>query len=218
MSLITEYHDSLPYVDHDPSPEEREHIARLISRELAPEATQPAPSDALNDALHPLIPALREPQFSPLMQRELDRVAAKQPLTGGVDLTRYEAPEAPSSPAGAKSEEWRTVLQHAYAASTHLSMRVENLKLLDQHGKNTWLTANAETEAVLRTMEAEAARLKAESEQINRERRMRQESGRAELAALEESWRKSISGILEVEIAIDGLKRQILQRKRDLAH
>ncbi|KAI5287664.1 hypothetical protein KEM54_005834 [Ascosphaera aggregata] len=206
MSLITEYHDSLPYIDHDPSPAEREQISRLIASELSSEAST---------HLHPSIPTFPEPKFSTLIQGELDRKAANQPIKGGIDLTRYEAPEPPAQ--GAPVSEWRSVLQAAYASAAHLTTRTENLKLLEQNGKNVWLTSNAETEAVLKSLEKQVAELKEEGERINRERKLRQEGGKGELVALEEAWRKSISGIIEVEIAMENLRKAILERKRQMA-
>ncbi|KAI5297501.1 hypothetical protein KEM56_004771, partial [Ascosphaera pollenicola] len=173
---------------------------------LAPEASA---------QLHPSIPTFPPPKFSPLIQQELDRKAANKPLTGGIDLTRYEVPEPPAQ--GEPLSHWRSALQHAYTSASHLTTRTENLKLLEQNGKNAWLTPNAETEAMLESMEKEIADSKEEAEHINRQRRLRQESGKGELVALEESWKKSIGGVIEVEVAAEDLRREILERKRQMA-
>lgn len=98
-----------------------------------------------------------------------------------------------------------------------MTTRADNLKLLEQNGKNAWLTSNAETEAILKSLEKEISDLKEEADRINRERRLRQENGKGELVALEDAWKKSIGGVIEVEVAAENLRREILERKRQMA-
>ncbi|KAI5299071.1 hypothetical protein KEM55_002608, partial [Ascosphaera atra] len=155
-----------------------------------------------------------DPTFTPLYQKELDRKAANEPLNA-IDLSRYEAPEPPAE--GAAIDEWRTALQRAYAASTHLSTRRENLGLLEENGKNAWLVSNAHAEEVLRGLERELEGVKEEMVGVNRERRRRQESGKGELEALEESWKKGVRGFIECEVRVNQVKREILERKRGMA-
>lgn len=78
---------SLLDIDYEPSAHARANAEKLISAELSPDHAS---------SLHSSIPAFPEPQFSPLMQQELERKAAGLPLTGGIDLSRYEAPEPPA--------------------------------------------------------------------------------------------------------------------------
>ncbi|KAF9892763.1 hypothetical protein FE257_001165 [Aspergillus nanangensis] len=214
MPVINESHDSLPYIDSAPSSRARAEAEKLISAEL--------PSN-YSTTLHPSIPAFSEPQFSPLIEQEIERKAAGQPLTGGIDVTRYEAPEPPiqSSEAGPNAtpnlDEWRQTLQKAYTASSHLFMRHENLALLEENGKNAWLIGNSQLEDILRGLEKELAETKQAAEEVNKQRKIAQESNKGELAGLEESWRKGVGAILDVELAAENLRLQILEQRRQLA-
>ncbi|PKY04164.1 hypothetical protein P168DRAFT_290252 [Aspergillus campestris IBT 28561] len=188
MPLINESHDSLPYIDTAPSAQARAAAERLITAELPHDHTT---------VTHPSIPEFSAPRFSPLIQQELDRKAAGQPLTGGIDLSRYEAPEAP--------------------ARSHLSMRHENLALLEESGKNAWLIGNSQLEEILRGLEKELAEMKEAAETVNKERKMAQEARHGELVGLEESWKRGVGAILDVELAAENLRLQILEQRRLLS-
>lgn len=203
-----------PDIDVEPSDRARAQAERLIAAEL--------PSE-YQTTLHPSIPALAEPQFSPLIQQELERKAAGQPLTGGIDLTRYEAPEPPSAESGpdadpaAKLDAWRQTLQKAYTASSHLTTRHENLTLLEENGRNAWLIGNSQLEVVLRDLEKELAETTAAIESVNKERKLAQEAKKGELAGLQDTWRRGVGAVLETELAAESLHRLILERRRQLA-
>ncbi|KAL2014015.1 hypothetical protein VTN00DRAFT_1540 [Thermoascus crustaceus] len=211
MPLINESHDSLPYIDTELSAEARAQVDRMISVELPPD---------YQSSLHPSIPALPEPRFSPLMQQELARKEAGLPLTGGIDLSRYEAPEPPSgtSAPGTDSsqalDEWRRTLQRAYTSSSHLSTRHANLTLLEENGKNAWLIANSQLEEILRGLEKELADTKEAVEGVNRQRKIAQEARKGELVGLEETWRRGVGAIIDVELAAESLRMQILDQRR----
>lgn len=136
-------------------------------------------------------------------------------------MSRYEAPEppAPSSSSGAAPDldAWRETLRKAYTASHHLSTRHENLALLEENGKNAWLIGNSQLEDVLRELERELAETRAAVEEVNRQRKTAQEAGRGELIGLEESWKRGVGAVLDVEVAAEGLRAQILERRREIA-
>ncbi|OJD14999.1 hypothetical protein AJ78_04721 [Emergomyces pasteurianus Ep9510] len=211
MPLINEFHDSLPYIDDEPTSQARADIDKLISAELAPN---------FRSTLHPSIPALPQIRFSNLMQKELDRIEANLPLTGGIDLSRYEAPEAPVDTLSSGKEpaevldSWIQTLRKAYTASSHLSTRQENLSLLDTHGKNAWLIGNSQLEDILRQVEKELQETKEAANSVHRERKIRQETARGELVGLEDAWKRGISGIIDVELAAEKMRRDILERRR----
>ncbi|PGG95649.1 pre-mRNA-splicing factor SPF27 [Blastomyces parvus] len=214
MPLINEFHDSLPYIDDDPTAQARADIDRLIAAEMPPNH---------QSTLHPSIPALPQFQFSSLMQKELDRKEANLPLTGGIDLSRYEAPEAPEDTLASGKEpaqvldSWQQTLRKAYTASAHLSTRQENLGLLDAHGKNAWLIGNSQLEDILRRIEKELQDTKEATEAVHKERKMRQETARGELVGLEDAWRRGVGGIIDVELAAEKIRRDILARRRQQA-
>ncbi|OOF97050.1 hypothetical protein ASPCADRAFT_205846 [Aspergillus carbonarius ITEM 5010] len=210
MPLINESHDSLPYIEPEPSTQARAAAEKLIAAELPLES---------RTTIHSSIPAFPETRLSPLIQQEVDRKAAGLPWAGGIDLSRYEAPEAPakSSDGTPDIEGWKRTLQRAYTASSHLSMRHENLALLEENGKNAWLIGNSQLEDILRGLEKELAEVKEAAETVNKERKLAQEANKGEIVGLEESWRRGVGAILDVELAAEGLRMQILEQRRQLA-
>lgn len=56
--------------------------------------------------------------------------------------------------------------------------------------------------------------LKGEMEGVDEQRRRRQEGVKAEMEGLEGSWRNGVRGIVEVELEIEKLRGQVLERKR----
>lgn len=205
---------SLPDIDGEPGEQARATAAKLISAELSSDHTS---------TLHPAIPALPELHFSPLIEQELARKEAGLPLTGGIDLSRYEAPEAPEGPSKTEDdasralEEWKETLRKAYISSSHLSIRHNNLALLEEHGKNAWLIGNSQLEEILRGVEKELAETKEAVENVHKERKLAQEAGHGELAALEDTWKRGVGSTLDVQVAAETLRQQILEQRRQKA-
>lgn len=197
-------------VDVEPSAAARQKAQQLINAELPPNHAT---------TLHPSIPPVPESHFSPLIRQELDRKATGAPLTGGIDLTRYEAPEPPTRADGEAPnlDEWRQTLQKAYVASSHLTKRHENLALLEEHGRNAWLVGNSQLEDILRGLEKELADTKEAAEEVNRQRKLAQEARQGELVSLEETWKRGVGAVLDVELASEGLRMQILEHRRQIA-
>lgn len=198
-------------IDGEVTAESRSDIDKLIASEL--------PND-YQTTLHPSIPSLPETKFSSLVEQELQRKADNAPITGGIDLSRYEAPEPPSTDGKDNttvSEEWKQTLRRAYTASEHLSTRRENLSLLEEHGKNAWLIGNSNLEEILRQIEKELQETKEATDAVNRERKIRQEGARAELMGLEDAWRGSVSGTIDAQVATENLRAEILERRRQQA-
>ncbi|MCJ1254102.1 hypothetical protein MMC24_001916 [Lignoscripta atroalba] len=212
MPLIHESHDSLPYIDPDLPPQTRTQISALLAAELPPEHTTTP---------HPLLPTLPIPKFSPFITAELDRVASKKPLTA-IDTTRYEALSPPSQPTDSTSDEtspqllsaWQEVLQKAYTSSTHLNTRLSNLALLEQFGKNAWLVGNSQLEEILRGVEKELVETRGRVEDVNKERKGMQEGVKGEMEGLDEAWRRGVGRVLEVEVAAEVIRREVLLRRR----
>ncbi|KAJ5973812.1 hypothetical protein N7481_011022 [Penicillium waksmanii] len=208
MSLISEAHDSLPYVDTPPTEVARQKAQQLINAELSPDHST---------TLHPSIPAEPESHISTFFQQEIDRKATGAPLSGGIDLSRYEAPEAPTRASDTDApdlDEWRQTLQKAYVSSSHLTKRHENLTLLEEGGKNAWLIGNSQLEDILRGLEKVLADTKEAAEEVNRQRKIAQESSQGELAGLQDTWRRGVGAVLDAELASEGLRMQILEHRR----
>jgi pre-mRNA-splicing factor SPF27 len=178
----------------------------MIAAELASDAPT---------SLHPLIPAEPHFQLSKSIEQELERKAAGLPITDGIDLSRYEEPEAPSDDKDIAA--WKKSLQRAYTSSTYLSGRSSNLSLLEELGKNAWLIGNSQLEDILRQLEKELDELKAETENVNKSRKSAQEASRGEMIGLEETWKRGVGRILETEIAVEEFRKEILDKRRQQA-
>ena len=170
MPLIQSQVDNLPYIDPAPSDEALAAANALIQQELPPDAAT---------ALHTSIPELRNPQFSSLVDTEHAFLAEGKPRQTGIDLSRYEALDAP--PAGSDVAAWRETLQKAYASAEYLRGRETNLALLETYGKNAWLVGNSQLEGLLKGLEVEIEAARIELEGIERERRDKQASVQGEV-------------------------------------
>ncbi|KAF4994537.1 hypothetical protein FDECE_13082, partial [Fusarium decemcellulare] len=157
MPVAPAYHESLPYIDPEPSPEALAAARALIAAEASSQPPQPASNP--------------EPSFSPAISAELSRISTSTPLTP-LDLSRYEAPSPSAPPA--------TALPAAAVAHSYLSSRLTNLELLDRWGKNAWLLGNHALEAELQALERELAATKREVDIVNLERQKRQGAVAAE--------------------------------------
>ncbi|KAI1081382.1 Pre-mRNA-splicing factor SPF27 [Whalleya microplaca] len=202
MSIRTTVHESLPYIDPEPTPTERAAAESLITSELAL-------SPPSSPTTHPSQPPAPTPNFSPLINQELSRIASKQPLNS-IDLSRYEAqPDAPTN-----ADELPAALARAYATSTYLHSRHAHLHLLQSYGKNAWLVGNWELEHTLAGVERELAGARREVDVVNLGRKHVQDEVGAELRGLEDAWRRGVGRVLEVEVAAEGLRREVLERQR----
>jgi pre-mRNA-splicing factor SPF27 len=85
---------------------------------------------------------------------------------------------------------------------------------LEKFGKNAWLVGNAQFEDILKAIEGELADVRRQQEDVEGLRRMQQESVKGEITTLEDTWKRGVGRVLETEVAAEGLKGQILERKR----
>jgi len=209
MSITNAIHESLPYIDKDPSASEREAAAGLIASELLQGTTT-----------HPSLPSLPPSTTSTLIQSELSRIESKTPLNS-IDLSRYEALDPPTTSPHSDEHDpntlllWRQALQKAYTSQSYLFGRQTNLALLEKYGKNSWLIGNSQLEDELRGLERELAERKTEIDMIVVERKNAQEAIGGELKGLEEAWKRGVGRVLETEVAAEVLRQEILGRRRE---
>lgn len=173
--------------------------------------------------LHPEVDTSYEPDFSAWVLEEGNRVAKGQPRPAGegIDMSRYEA-DALAAPAEPTSDEdraealrrWRETLQRAYTSSTYLSGRLTNLSLLETYGKNAWLIGNSQLEDIVKALEKELEEKKRGLEQIEEVRRNQAVRAKSQLEALEAEWKKSVGGLVDVQLATEELRQKIAEKKR----
>lgn len=202
MPLIQNAPDALPYVDAPVSAEALHAANALIQAEIDP---------AHANSAHPSIPALRQSKFSELVDAEHARIAAGQPKSQGLDLSRYELLDPPAK---GDVPAWNDTLQKAYASAEYLRGREVNLGLLETYGKNAWLIGNSQLEDELKAVEKELDMAKIEQEQLEESRRKAQGNAAAELQGLEEAWKTGVGRMIETQAAAERLRLEILQRKR----
>ncbi|KAK3309024.1 Pre-mRNA-splicing factor SPF27 [Chaetomium strumarium] len=229
MPSITTVHESLPYIDPDPTPSERAAAEALIAQERAL-----VPDDA-NHALLPLPPkeAQDSPFLTPLLTAELQRLASSSSSSpdqdssksklNALDLSRYEAPDPPSPttlsrlPASEASAQLQTSLARTYASHAYVASRRTHLALLDTYGKNAWLVGNYQLEGELKALEKELAETKREIDLLTLQRKEAQELAGPELTSLEETWKRGVGRVLETEAAAEALRREVLELRRRMA-
>jgi pre-mRNA-splicing factor SPF27 len=174
--------------------------------------------------LHPaLIPAATyKPTFSDFIQREHARLD-DHPTSklSGIDLTRYEDLDAPENTKPTTDEDkpellerWNKALRQAYTSSEYVQGRLTQLGLLEKFGKNAWLVGNSQLEDILKGIEAELADVRKQQEEVHMMRRSQQDNQSGEIKTLEHTWKKGVGRVLETEVAAEGLKMQILDKRR----
>lgn len=162
------------------------------------------------------------------MQAEVDRVAAnhtgaakddkkKQTQLSAIDLSRYEVDDDDTAGGDDGTGELRARLSRAYTSQTYLRGRRAHLALLDSYGKNAWLVGNWQTEADLKSLEAELAETRKEVDLVTLRRQTAQNEAAGELRGLDETWRTGVGRVLETEAAAEELRLQILEARRQRA-
>ncbi|KAL9054671.1 MAG: hypothetical protein Q9162_004037 [Coniocarpon cinnabarinum] len=201
--------DHLPHLDPPPTAAEISAAEALI----ATERSHSVPSES---SLHPQITA-NYPEISrtsSLASNYHAAIAANngKPPPSAIDTSRYEAPDAP---ADSDRDAWKATLRRAYTSSAYLGGREDNLKMLEENGKNAWLIANFGVEETLRGLKRSLKEMKATGVSVDEERRLRQEGARGEIEGSEEGWRKALGRAVEVEVAGAKLKAEVEEKRRD---
>ena len=202
MPLIQSTTSALPYIDAAPPPEALAAADALVQAELTSED---------QSTIHPSIPAQKPIHFSDLIEAEHARMASGQSKEGGIDLSRYEALDAPAK---GDIAAWKATLQKAYASTEYLRGRETNLGLLETYGKNAWLIGNSQLEDILKYLEREVEALKLEQEAVEAQRKAAQANVAGEMQSLEEGWKTGIGRMIEAQAAAERLRQEILERKR----
>lgn len=74
---------------------------------------------------------------------------------------------------------------------------------------------NAQLEDILRGLERELEERKKEVDLVVVERKGAQEGVGGELVGYEEAWKRGVGQVLETEVAAEGVRRMILERRRE---
>ena len=129
-----------------------------------------------------------------------------------IDLSRYEAVDAPSPQASL--EDIEAAISRSAISSLYLSRRQTILEKLNESGKEEWLAGNEGAAAVLGGLERELASTKEQIDIVARERQVAQTTVQGEMEGYERTWRSGVEGVLRTEVAAETLRAQILERRR----
>ncbi|KAI9900152.1 hypothetical protein N3K66_004414 [Trichothecium roseum] len=209
MAVAPAYHESLPYIDSQPTEADLAAAHALIAAEASSSSSDPNPSTSSPEA------NTRKSHLTPALEAELSRVAdspLSPPKLDALSLSRYEALEPPQHPSDRHL--LLPSLGSTYASAAYLALRASNLALLERHGRNAWLLANHQLEAELRRLEAELADAKRDIDLVNLQRRARQDDVAGEMALLEDKWKKGVGRVLETEIAVEEVKAKVRDELR----
>ncbi|KAF1982632.1 hypothetical protein K402DRAFT_466594 [Aulographum hederae CBS 113979] len=231
MPFMHESSEALTYIDPPPTSTSLAQIDALIAAELASTDT---------NTLHPSIPTLTSPSFTSL-QSQHERLAAGETLSSsrpagtGIDTSLFDLLdipdefEEPAQPLSTEEESQELSSRktaflnqttdytlRAAPLHTYLLTRQTTLSLLSTppFGKNPWLVANHALEAQVKATEAAVSEMKRETEEVERRRRELQEEARPELEELEGAWRRGVRRGVEVEVAAEGVRGEILGMRR----
>ncbi|KAK3325827.1 Pre-mRNA-splicing factor SPF27 [Apodospora peruviana] len=224
MPSITTVHESLPYIDPEPTPEAREAANVLITAEraLVPDdphhALLPPSFDDSSSRSH-LTPLLLA-EFERISKQSQQREGTKLKNLNALDLSRYEAIDLPTIPPDSDPAEQKeilsTALSRAYALHAYLAGRRAHLALLDSYGKNAWLVANWHLESELKAIERELAETRRAIDVVTLQRKGAQEETGPEILGLDEAWRRGVGRVLETEAAAENLRREVLEARRTM--
>ncbi|KTW25836.1 hypothetical protein T552_03108 [Pneumocystis carinii B80] len=189
-------HDSLPYYDGNLSKKEKTEIDMLIAEEVP-----------VDQPLHPLVCKYTEwNPSSMLIKSELERIENGYKLDV-IDLSRYTSFKEPVT---SDKKLWIHAINKSLVASEFLKGRIENLRLLEEFGKNSWLLHIEQLEHYLQQLETHLLDLQDEISILNKERKKFQTGDMGlQLQRLENEFRHSIRRIFDVEVANFLLEREI---------
>ncbi|KAK5019680.1 hypothetical protein LTR60_001043, partial [Cryomyces antarcticus] len=80
---------------------------------------------------------------------------------------------------------------------------------------NAWLVHNAQLSDELAALERDLAATQARVQEIETQRIEAQRAVAGELAVLEEGWKRGVGRGIEVSVAAEGVRRKILERRRE---
>ncbi|KAJ2904210.1 hypothetical protein MKZ38_008540 [Zalerion maritima] len=225
------FFESLPYIDPQATAESLAKAKALIDAEASSSS-----SPSTEPQSHPRVPPLETSRFlTDAMKLEDERVSSssegkKPPPLKAIDLSRYQAVDAaslppyPSDPTPETLRAYNAALSAAlattYSQASHVAQKSFLLSLLSpgndskngpwasSASKNSWLLSNYHAEAQLGSLERELAETKREVDRVNIQRKEAQDAVGEEMRLLERDWKAGVGKVLEIEVAIERLRRE----------
>jgi len=182
--------DSLPYIDpHD------DHAQRQAEALVRDEMRRFAPQDYLAQ-----LPSFSTAKYdSVFLEGETERLKRGEPMAR-VDITRYKV-EAPPPSKKNDPDAWNIAVRNAQAQLEHQYLRLLNLELLNNYGSNAWKMHNYTLEALHKSVSQSLAQCKKEVEDVNRARKLEQESAAHTLSGLAVRYEDLVRKNYDIETA-----------------
>jgi pre-mRNA-splicing factor SPF27 len=150
----------------------------------------------------------------PLLQTEAERVARGEAMAP-LDVARYAMQPPPVNKRNDWAA-WRGALDNAEAQLEHQQLRLCNLELMAKFGPNVWRAHNMQLDVLIKQFGEELAAVRAETDQVNKERKLQQLQASEEMARVEREWYELIQKNLEIEAAcraeekrVEGLRERV---------
>jgi len=202
--------DALPYIDHGyDEPGVREAALAMVEDETR----RYRPTKNYLDHL----PALNLASFeTPLIKKEFDRLAARQPMDT-LSMKRYELP----TPPGGKMTDvqaWTECVDNSMAQLEHQRTRILNLELMLEYGGESWKIYNEVLQDLLNKVQSQLQDVKKEIQEVNWARKNQQSQVGDKLKNLESDWVGLVSKNYEIEQALINMEYEykLLKAKKDI--
>ena len=154
--------DALPYIDPPLSKDMREYVEGLIDEEM----NRFEPEDYLSDMPMPQV------EVSKMIRNEMERVAAGR-APPPLDRSRFDlAPPARDDEQNLM--QWNKATNNAKAQYAHQLVRQQNLEMLSNYGKDTWLDTNKNLISMGKEIDGEIESAKNKIQELNQYRRHKQ--------------------------------------------
>jgi len=198
--------DALPYIDpHD------DNAQRQVEALVRDEMRRFAPQDYLAQ-----LPALPTPKYDSLyLQGEMERLKRGEPMPR-VDITRYKVEQPPPSKKN-DPEAWNNAVRNAQAQLEHQHLRLVNLELLNNYGANAWKVHNYTLEKLHKSVAQSLELCKKDVEDVNRARKLEQESAAHTLSSLEVRYEDLVRKNYDIEAACLIIEQELQDSHSELA-
>uniref|UniRef100_A0A914BW01 Pre-mRNA-splicing factor SPF27 n=1 Tax=Acrobeloides nanus TaxID=290746 RepID=A0A914BW01_9BILA len=193
--------DALPYLDNEPSAEDRQMALQLIEVECR---TFRPTKDYLA--------RLSKPNFdvflTPCLIEEYKRIGNKQEMDK-LDMSRYEMPSPANTSRSTDKKAWIKALDNGKAQLEHLHLRNMNVEIMDEYASESCLQFNKLLEQTHKKEEAENFQIRTEVLETHVRRKRSQLEGGDKLKQLGQGWVEHVTKNYKMELANLDLERQI---------
>lgn len=194
------------------SEQDKSHYEDLIQQEV-----EQFDLSKEHEDLESLIPLFKTPEIPPETEAWISRKAQETnngdtefTTQEGIDLSRYDIDAFDN---GKDSEISDEQLKNYCVSLVYLQDGLENLKLLEQYGKNQWLLANDSLEQSLQNLQQAVREERAKVSLAKLQKKELEQSAQSSVEYLNNRWTEGIRNVIEVGIANLEMKIKIQDKR-----